>query len=63
MLNKSLRAFTHSRFLSPLSNNPKTTKGLPKEALPYQLGRLIQIGAGEAIRTPDPNLGKVMLYP
>ncbi len=21
------------------------------------------IGAGEAIRTPDPNLGKVMLYP
>jgi len=20
-------------------------------------------GAGEAIRTPDPNLGKVMLYP
>ena len=22
-----------------------------------------QIGAGEAIRTPDPNLGKVMLYP
>jgi hypothetical protein len=24
------------------------------------LGRL---GAGEAIRTPDPHLGKVMLYP
>jgi hypothetical protein len=24
---------------------------------------LIQTGAGEAIRTPDPNLGKVMLYP
>ena len=22
-----------------------------------------RIGAGEAIRTPDPNLGKVMLYP
>ena len=22
-----------------------------------------EIGAGEAIRTPDPNLGKVMLYP
>jgi len=21
------------------------------------------VGAGEAIRTPDPNLGKVMLYP
>ena len=25
--------------------------------------RLFCIGAGEAIRTPDPNLGKVMLYP
>ncbi len=23
----------------------------------------VPIGAGEAIRTPDPNLGKVMLYP
>ncbi len=22
-----------------------------------------EIGAGEAIRTPDPNLGKVVLYP
>ena len=28
------------------------------------LGRLfVSNGAGEAIRTPDPNLGKVMLYP
>ena len=24
---------------------------------------LVKFGAGEAIRTPDPNLGKVMLYP
>ncbi len=23
----------------------------------------MEIGAGEANRTPDPNLGKVMLYP
>ena len=23
----------------------------------------IENGAGEAIRTPDPNLGKVVLYP
>jgi hypothetical protein len=23
----------------------------------------VEIGAGEAIRTPDPHLGKVMLYP
>ena len=26
-------------------------------------GRFFLFGAGEAIRTPDPNLGKVMLYP
>jgi hypothetical protein len=25
--------------------------------------RNMQNGAGEAIRTPDPNLGKVVLYP
>jgi hypothetical protein len=23
----------------------------------------LEFGAGEAIRTPDPNLGKVVLYP
>jgi hypothetical protein len=27
------------------------------------LRRRVTLGAGEAIRTPDPNLGKVMLYP
>ncbi len=31
-------------------------KNLPSEEVFF-------IGAGEAIRTPDPNLGKVMLYP
>jgi hypothetical protein len=31
-------------------------KAAPKDGL-------LCTGAGEAIRTPDPNLGKVMLYP
>ena len=25
--------------------------------------KMLKNGAGEAIRTPDPNLGKVVLYP
>ena len=29
----------------------------------FRVPRNEDIGAGEAIRTPDPNLGKVMLYP
>jgi hypothetical protein len=32
-----------------------------KEALSTDMSE--EIGAGEAIRTPDPNLGKVVLYP
>ena len=32
-------------------------------AVVYVKLRLRKIGAGEANRTPDPNLGKVMLYP
>ena len=37
----------------------------PPEGGPYrnQLGLLVNFGAGEEIRTLDPNLGKVMLYP
>jgi hypothetical protein len=35
-----------------------------RETAPRQnLVFLGEIGAGEANRTPDPNLGKVMLYP
>ena len=30
---------------------------------PVKIDWLFLVGAGEAIRTPDPNLGKVMLYP
>ena len=43
--------------------DPKTKKGRPKAAYFYLLGLQKPVGAGEAIRTPDPNLGKVMLYP
>lgn len=41
---------------------PGNDEGHPKVAFasPGQTGKF---GAGEAIRTPDPNLGKVMLYP
>ncbi len=44
--------------------NSKNDEG-PPEGGPYrnQLVLLVKFGAGEAIRTPDPNLGKVMLYP
>ena len=33
------------------------------QLLPNTMILLIKLGAGEANRTPDPNLGKVMLYP
>ena len=39
------------------------TQRPPEGGLVYVLGKTHLIGAGEAIRTPDPNLGKVMLYP
>jgi hypothetical protein len=34
-----------------------------RKAAPGGTAFSISNGAGEAIRTPDPNLGKVMLYP
>jgi hypothetical protein len=40
----------------------KTEKAPKKEAF-IAVFAFYQNGAGEAIRTPDPNLGKVMLYP
>jgi hypothetical protein len=42
---------------------PRTAKGHPKVALLSCWVSREPVGAGEAIRTPDPNLGKVMLYP
>ena len=50
----------------PASPNADTVPGKQKEprrALLKALILLIQTGAGEEIRTLDPNLGKVMLYP
>ena len=44
-------------------NLHENRKGRPKAASAKLLGFQPLIGAGEAIRTPDPNLGKVMLYP
>ena len=35
----------------------------PKRRTEVRLFGFHPDGAGEAIRTPDPNLGKVMLYP
>ncbi len=37
-------------------------KTVPRDCSKH-LNLLMKVGAGEAIRTPDPNLGKVMLYP
>jgi hypothetical protein len=47
---------------SPDSAGNQTAKSRPKAAFadPY---RSLEIGAGEGIRTLDPNLGKVVLYP
>ena len=39
------------------------TKGRPKAAFVSSCCGRERIGAGDEIRTHDPNLGKVMLYP
>jgi hypothetical protein len=38
-------------------------KGRPEAAIRISLGKQEKIGAGKGIRTLDPNLGKVVLYP
>ena len=40
-----------------------TPIGSGKSAARKTRVRFLENGAGEAIRTPDPNLGKVVLYP
>ena len=42
---------------------PENTKAARRRPCFFLLGKQKPVGAGEAIRTPDPNLGKVMLYP
>ena len=39
------------------------TERPPEGGLVWRWYRTLQFGAGEEIRTLDPNLGKVMLYP
>ena len=47
----------------PHANPMPEKQKAPRRALLKQLRSLSQTGAGEEIRTLDPNLGKVMLYP
>jgi hypothetical protein len=42
---------------------PRNAKRVPKDPLQPKACRPLVIGAGDGIRTHDPNLGKVMLYP
>ena len=50
--------------LETLGAKPEPMDGLRNVNTPADLTRLSkENGAGEAIRTPDPHLGKVMLYP
>jgi hypothetical protein len=41
----------------------ETTMPDPEQGSMAGIDRLGEIGAGEGIRTLDPNLGKVVLYP
>ena len=50
------------RLLPWCFRGPDSKKGAHR-ALSQVFDFLGPFGAGEAIRTPDPNLGKVMLYP
>jgi hypothetical protein len=48
---------------SPIFTAGPGKQKAPRRALLECMIPFIQIGAGEEIRTLDPNLGKVMLYP
>jgi hypothetical protein len=48
---------------NPVTQQHKNAKGRPKATFANFLLLQNPIGAGEEIRTLDPNLGKVMLYP
>jgi hypothetical protein len=44
--------------------NPKPRHGKRRPMAPrYDFNFLLKTGAGDGIRTHDPNLGKVVLYP
>jgi hypothetical protein len=46
-----------------VANGTNKRKGRPEAAIRISLGKQEKIGAGKGIRTLDPNLGKVVLYP
>ena len=48
---------------SPLSSKRPGKQRAPRETPSKTLKSLLIFGAGEGIRTLDPNLGKVVLYP
>ena len=48
---------------SPLCEVGPGKRQTPRRALVKRLKSLLIFGAGEGIRTLDPNLGKVVLYP
>jgi hypothetical protein len=48
---------------APAVSQPLNAKTAFRRPAVIYLIFLEKIGAGEANRTPDPNLGKVMLYP
>ncbi len=56
----AVRCFPHASPISP--EGPGKQKMAPK-GHPKSLFLLRKTGAGDANRTRDPNLGKVMLYP
>jgi hypothetical protein len=59
-LRSSLCRFPHA---SPGSPSPAGKQETAPEDHPKPLTSLMKFGAGEGIRTLDPNLGKVVLYP
>jgi hypothetical protein len=46
-----------------VDTTPETTKAVLRRPIRNSLTYLREFGAGEGIRTLDPNLGKVVLYP
>jgi hypothetical protein len=60
IVQKSANGDRHRQSLSDLADSPREKA---PEGPEYYLILLGEDGAGEGIRTLDPNLGKVVLYP
>ena len=57
------RRMPNALLLSAQGVNQRTKQGKPPKTTGAPDGTPFCIGAGDEIRTHDPNLGKVMLYP